>query len=378
MMQTTETINLLCNGEEAFGRIIENIQKAKETIIINMFIWRDDKIGNRIAEELLLAATRGVKITIIKDKLGEVFEKGEETKQSFFHKKFNLLAELKAKLGDIMYPTLGKAKSSRQIPNELPYKLINHPNVFIYKEDIRKDHSKYYIFDNQVMILGGMNIEDKEIYTDVTGVKYCDYMVEMMGERYINEFKKQLSQGIFYEEKPIVEFIYNVERNDTKIFNSKRAVLKLIAQAKTSIDLVMAYFGDQDVASDLIEKANNGVKVTIITAQKANIQNDLNMKFLRKIMKETNNKINLYLSRRMVHAKLIQIDNQIMTVGSVNMNKAAFKKMYEANVLVKNYQPSFQQKLQSSIEKNISESIKISSYEQLSYKKFQAFLESIA
>ena len=70
-----QTIKLLFNGEEAFKRIIEHIQQAKETIFINMFIWRDDRIGNIIAGELFDAVERGVQITIIKDKLGELFEK---------------------------------------------------------------------------------------------------------------------------------------------------------------------------------------------------------------------------------------------------------------------------------------------------------------
>lgn len=376
-MQAIEKINLLCNGEEAFGKIIENIQKAQELIFINMFIWRDDRIGNSIAEELLLAANRGVKITIVKDKVGEIFEKGEETKQSFFHKQYNLLSELKAKLVDVMYPADGKAKSSKQKDNELTHKLTNHPNVYIYKEEVRNDHSKFYIFDNQVLILGGMNIEDKEIYADVSGVKYCDYMVEMIGKRYVDEFKKQLFEGPFSEKQPIIEFIYNVERNNKKIFKTKKEIIKLLSQAKSSIDLVMAYFGDNDVTNLIIDKANQGVKVTIITAQKANLQNDLNMKTLKKIMIETNNKVNLYLSRRMVHAKLIQIDGEVMTVGSINMNRAAFKKMFEVNVLVRNYQPEFNQKLQASLEKNIFESIKISSYEQISYNKVRAFMESL-
>lgn len=372
-----QTIKLLFNGEEAFKRIIEHIQQAKETIFINMFIWRDDRIGNIIAGELFDAAERGVQITIIKDKLGELFEKGEENKQSFFHKRYNLLSSMKARVLDSMYPFLGKPKGYKQKINPLAYKLTNHPNVYIYKEEIRNDHSKYYIFDNQVLIIGGINIEDKEIYTDVSGVKYCDYMVEMNGDEYIKEFNSQLNEGRFYKNEPTIEFIYNIKRNNTKVFKAKTEILKLINSATSSIDLVMAYFGDRDINNAIIEKANQGVKVTIITAQKANIQNDLNRKVLKELMKKTNNKINLYLSRRMVHAKLIQVDGKVMTVGSINLNRAALIKMYETNVLVKNYQPEFNEKLQESIRKSISESVKISDHNQITYKRVKAFLESI-
>lgn len=120
----------------------------------------------------------------------------------------------------------------------------------------------------------------------------------MNGDEYIKEFNSQLNEGRFYKNEPTIEFIYNIKRNNTKVFKAKTEILKLINSATSSIDLVMAYFGDRDINNAIIEKANQGVKVTIITAQKANIQNDLNRKVLKELMKKTNNKINLYLSRK--------------------------------------------------------------------------------
>jgi cardiolipin synthase len=82
--------DLLVNSREAFSLIINRIQNAKEEIIISMFIWRDDLIGNKIAEELINAAERGVRVSITKDKVGSIFEKEEENKKSFFHKHFDI------------------------------------------------------------------------------------------------------------------------------------------------------------------------------------------------------------------------------------------------------------------------------------------------
>jgi phosphatidylserine/phosphatidylglycerophosphate/cardiolipin synthase-like enzyme len=45
--------NLLINGKEAFPVIIIHIKNAKKELIISMFIWRDDEIGNKIAEEII-------------------------------------------------------------------------------------------------------------------------------------------------------------------------------------------------------------------------------------------------------------------------------------------------------------------------------------
>ena len=80
-----ETMTLLVNGKNAFPEIIRCIENAQISIEINMFIWRDDEIGNRMANAVLSAADRGVKVCISVDRYGVVLEKSEESKKSFFH-----------------------------------------------------------------------------------------------------------------------------------------------------------------------------------------------------------------------------------------------------------------------------------------------------
>ena len=124
-----KSINLLIDGKESFEVILRNIKKSSNTILINMFIWRDDYIGNLIADELINAANRGVKIVISKDKLGAIFEYAEETRQSFFHKKIDISLSLQAHFLNICYPMKGKNKNQKQIMNKKVDELINHFGV---------------------------------------------------------------------------------------------------------------------------------------------------------------------------------------------------------------------------------------------------------
>lgn len=74
------------NGKEAFDYLNNYvIPQAKKTIDIQMFIWRDDVIGRKIADSIFEAANRGVKVKIYKDSLGAIFELAEENKKSLFH-----------------------------------------------------------------------------------------------------------------------------------------------------------------------------------------------------------------------------------------------------------------------------------------------------
>ena len=60
-------MELIVDGKNAFPEIIKYIRSAEHSIYINMFIWRNDSIGNLLAQEILDAANRGVKVYISKD-----------------------------------------------------------------------------------------------------------------------------------------------------------------------------------------------------------------------------------------------------------------------------------------------------------------------
>lgn len=47
---------LLTDGKEAFPALLRAIDGAKESLTVNMFIWRDDTIGNRMADPHTAAA----------------------------------------------------------------------------------------------------------------------------------------------------------------------------------------------------------------------------------------------------------------------------------------------------------------------------------
>jgi phosphatidylserine/phosphatidylglycerophosphate/cardiolipin synthase-like enzyme len=70
-----------------------------------MFIWRDDTIGNRLANAILRAANRGVHVTISVDRVGMILEMCEESERSFFHTNPRIFEWFKIKLLQWIYPT---------------------------------------------------------------------------------------------------------------------------------------------------------------------------------------------------------------------------------------------------------------------------------
>ena len=151
--------SLLVDGNNAFPEIIRCIEVAEKSVYINMFIWRDDRIGNRMAEAVLRAAERGAAIYLSIDRYGVVLEKCEECRKSFFHKRQTGIERLKSGILALCYPPKGAPRRMRDTESELYRRLLSHPNVTVSADLHKADHSKYYIIDEKILFLGGVNIE---------------------------------------------------------------------------------------------------------------------------------------------------------------------------------------------------------------------------
>ena len=156
MKNKSEAIRLLCDGQEAFPEILSCIRNAKRSIEINMFIWRNDEIGKPIARELLPAADRGVSVEITKDRYGIVCEYCEEDQTSFFYPRPTLNEMLSIRTLEFLYNAdlFGKEQYDQIEP--LAVQMKEHPKIRIFCEEVRKDHSKHYIFDDEILIFGGI------------------------------------------------------------------------------------------------------------------------------------------------------------------------------------------------------------------------------
>jgi len=364
---------LLVGGKEAFSAIINRIKDAKEEIIISMFIWRDDNIGNKIFEELVFAAERGVNVRIIKDKVGSIFEKEEENRKSFFHKNFSISTYVSQKIISFLYfRYLDKCIDKNE--NHILSKISDNLKILLDIDNFRYDHSKYYLIDNKYLILGGMNIEDKEIILDKKNRLYSDYMVEIGNIEEIKQFKNIIVNNNFRSDLPFRIFFIN--NREAKVFSIKKKILELFDKAKISIDIEMAYWGDKEITAKIIEVARKGIPISIITSKDANLQDDYNKQVMSYILNMTNNEVKVYLSERMVHSKLLCIDKNAIFFGSANFNDQSLTKLSELNVLIENDMKIIKKWLFARTE-HLKECHLIEDYKQLKYNKILSFFESI-
>lgn len=366
-------LTLLVDGKQAFPAILAAINNASESIVINMFIWRDDAIGGRMAEAVLAAAERGVKVQISVDRYGVVLEKAEESRTSFFHKKQSLVERIKSGFLSLCYPMANTPRSVRDRESELYLAILSHPNITVEKDNFKADHSKFYIIDGKVLFLGGINIEDKENGSDMQGRVYQDYMVRMDGKSHVDAFLSKIN------EKRDVESSYffgiNRKHFTPPFFEMEAQYLRMIDAARAELVITMAYFSPLPAVLDAIVAAHaRGVKVTILVPAHANYQNDSNRKTVRTLLRRTDGGITVHLSPKMHHTKLIATEREI-SLGSTNITKKAFRQLDELNLFVKNIPCPFVDALWESIRAEHALSAPVSDYRTIRYNPILAFLE---
>jgi cardiolipin synthase len=318
------SFHLLTNGEEAFARVLARIDGARRRVVIRAFHWRDDETGELVGRALLRAAERGVQIEIHKDRVGMHYEYFEGNKQSFFHKKIGLKARLATWLLMASYAQWG---SLRQKASEIADALLRHPNVSIAHEHDRYDHSKLYVFDDEVVILGGMGIGDDFRLHNV------DFMVEIAGPEAAARLADRHGGRAAFD--PERSFDYLLRTHDgLDAGELARERLALIARARKSLTIEMAYLGDPTCTDAIVDAVRRGVTVTMLTAAKANVIGDLNLWTCAEILRRTGSPANLriFLHPRMVHGKAIVGDGEWVDVGSTNFTALSHHAYEEVDV----------------------------------------------
>ena len=217
-------LELLVDGESAFGEVIFAIDAARDSIYIQTYIWKDDEIGRLMVKKLKAAADRGVVVTIRKDVLGTVFE-----------------------LGDMLNGKPSPVFTSEGLKG---YKNINVDNdVFA-----DTDHSKYFIVDRQVVIFGGMNIADEY------NKKWHDYMAAIRSARWTEAFEQKVIHGVAWPTPS--PFIVAV--NDRSATEIRTALIQIIDHAAEHIIIEHAYFSDDKVIAAVKRAAMRGIQVDVI------------------------------------------------------------------------------------------------------------------
>lgn len=306
---------LFCgDGKQAFDELISLIRKAQKYICVEMFIFADDETGITILEELTSRAKAGCTVRLLIDGIGSL-----KTPRSFFEPFIEAGGDLSV-FEPPLHPLFGK---------------IGHGSLNL------RNHRKLVIVDGSSLFAGGMNVTVSDIYCNEDERSWLDCSFFIEGD-IVTEFEQVFEADWCY---PDVYDRPSINVNDKSKENAcvqllpsgpdvagnplYAATLTCIHRSESRIWLVTPYFvPDEAIARALEYACRRGVDVRILIPHKSNhpVSDWAGSVYLRDIQNAGGV---IYRHSRMVHSKMMIIDEDYAFVGSANMDIRSLFLNYE-------------------------------------------------
>lgn len=328
------------NGEEFYKDLLLELKKAEKYIFMEYFIIKEGKMWDGILKILKEKAKKGVDVRIIYDDCG-------------------CMGGLPLKYGEYLSQFGISARAFNTFRPSLSITMNN------------RDHRKILIIDGKTAFTGGINLADEyineiELYgywkdnaIKVTGECVNSFVLmffemwnlikfdEKNPEKYYSEMKNTECRDGFVQ--PYADQPYDDDTVGENIY------LNLINKAKSRLYISTPYLiTDNELTQSLILASKSGVKITIITPgipDKWYVHALTRSSYLQLI----ENGIEIYeYEKGFIHAKTFLCDDEIATVGSVNLDYRSLYLHFECGVLL------YKQKVLKDIKKDFEEIISVS------------------
>ena len=334
-------VQLIMSGKDKFDLLFDDIRKAKSSVHLEYFNFRNDSIASLLFDILREKRKEGVEVRALFDGFGN-----DSNNQPL---KKHHIRSLRNDSIDI----------HEFDPVRFPW--VNH----IWP----RDHRKIVVIDGHIAYTGGMNVADYYIVGTKQVGEWRDMHCRIEGP-VVNELqeifariwqkvtKEKLQDAKYYqgtEKGNKMVGIANREPNKTnKIM--RQFYISALDDAQDSIKIINPYFTLTPSVKKAIHRAiSRGVKVDILVSAKSDIPLTPDAVFynVHKLMKKGAN-IWLY-QPGFHHSKIMMVDGRFCTVGSTNLDARSLRYDYEVNALIINKQVT--QELQDMFMRDTQKSI---------------------
>ncbi|MDH5756312.1 MAG: phosphatidylserine/phosphatidylglycerophosphate/cardiolipin synthase family protein [Nitrospinota bacterium] len=314
-------MRLYIDGAEAFDAVFEAISRARKSVHIQTFIWKEDSLGRRMVEAVTAAAGRGASVTLSKDVLGTFFE----------------ILGKGGKPGPIFTGSRG----------------FGSKNISVDFRSLKPvDHSKYYIIDDNEVIFGGMNIADE--YHD----RWHDYMIGIYGSPLARSFAdKVVRKNPWPQDAPFV-----IATNTKHGAQIRTGIAQVIDSAQERLVLEHAYFSAGMILEGIGRALARGVAVDLILPKNPSTHGPANRAAVNLLLAGNHTeRLRVFFYPTMTHAKALVADGRIVAIGSANMTPRSLFVAGET-VMFAHFAPDhpFVHRLNARLESDINASERIS------------------
>jgi cardiolipin synthase len=294
--------HLYKNSIVTYEKITKSLLEAKSTIYISTYIFADDYITHQLLDILTKKAKEGVSVKLLIDSFGsislEIFPK--------------ILKPLKDAGGECHF-----------FMSILRHPIKNRLNL--------RNHRKMIIVDEKVVISGGINISKEYLSVDQKSV-WCDlsFLIEGSACTYYSQIFRQDFEFETGKKLRVVDTknekgssVIQVVPSGPDVDNDAlyESILYSIYMAKSMVWIVTPYFvPDGSLMDALIIAKHRGVDVKIVLPNISDhyLVDVSRAGYLRDLQKEDIDI--LFFKPKMLHAKVMVVDEIVAMVGSSNFD----------------------------------------------------------
>jgi len=304
---TGNEIELLIDGQQTYTAMLNAIAQAQDYILLQSYIINRDHTGNEFKRALIERAKKGVRVSLLYDKIGSRKLSRKDLKSLRLH--------------NIDVVGFG---STRRKGNRFR---INFRN-----------HRKILIVDGKVAFMGGLNIGDEYLGKNPRFGSWRDTHLKIQGAGV------QCLQSVFLGDwywvtRKIPQVCWRVlkaESNQTALIlptgpadgldNCNLFWLSLIERSHTRLWIASPYFvPNTSILNALKLAALRGVDVRIILPNRADHLTAYMCSFSYYTeMRSVGIKLYRYRSGGFMHQKVILVDDDMAGVGTVNLDNRSF------------------------------------------------------
>jgi cardiolipin synthase A/B len=315
-MSAGNRVTLLVDGASAYRAMLDAIAGAKSTILMDSYIFNDDRAGRAFADALGAAARRGVNTRLIYDGVGNWNVDG-----GFFR---------------------GMEQAGVHV-------LEYHP-IAPWRRGfglLRRNHRKLLVADGRIGFVGGMNVGDEWLPRDDGGQGWHDIHAKIEGPA-VTELSRlalstwkshgevNLDRRLFLPDVPPAgdENVNVVGSRERRMHKAIRdSYLHAIRRAERYIYIANAYFvPDRGFRRALRNACSRGVDVRVMVPAKGDIL-PVRMAGQALYGRLLRAGVRIFLwQREVLHAKTAVIDGEWATVGSYNIDRRSWTMNLEVNV----------------------------------------------
>lgn len=321
-LTTGNTVEPLPSGDIAYTAMLEAIATARRSIILETYIFDQDRIGTRFVDALTQAQGRGVEVRVLIDAVGARYSVPS------------------------ILPSLKEAGINANVFNGNVIMGLRLPYANL------RTHRKILVIDGRMAFTGGMNIREgfaaefsgdhqsRDTHFKVKGPLVADlFTVAAEDWRFTTG---ELLDGPMWDitlpqGKPGSPMLARVVASgpDNSIETSHKMLMGAFSIARSSIRIMSPYFlPDRELISALTTAARRGVQVDIIVPANNNLmlvdramtaQFDQMLKSYCRIWRATG---------PFNHSKLLVIDDRWSYVGSSNLDPRSLRLNFEVDIEV--------------------------------------------